>query len=66
MLMQAPQAIESFVQEPEVVGAGLGISKGWTDYGDLVVWEQGVAEGVFSVALLEDASFLDGLGGEEP
>ena len=52
MSRQATQAVESFVQEPEVYGTKVGIAEGWADYGNLVVWEEGVAENVFAVALL--------------
>ena len=66
MSRQATQAVESFVQEPEVYGTKVGIAEGWADYGDLVVWEEGVVESVFAVALLEDAPFIDDLGCEDP
>ena len=66
MSRQAPLAVESFVQETEVDGSGVGIAEGWAGYGDLVVWKEGVAEGVFEVTLLEDAPFIDDLGGEDP
>ena len=66
MLRRAPQAVESFFHEPEFFGAGVGIAEGLVDYGDLVVWEKGVAEGVFAVTLLEDAPFIGGLRTEEP
>ena len=66
MLGRSPQAVQCFVKEREVVGTGVGIAKGWADDGDLVVWEEGVAEGVFAVAFLMDTPFIDGLGVEYP
>ena len=36
---QLPQAIQCFVKETEVVRTGVGIAEGWSDDGDIVVWE---------------------------
>ena len=46
MLRRAPQAVDIF-QDLEVVRAGVGISEGWADDGDIIVWEEVVVDGVF-------------------
>ena len=39
VLGRSPQAVQFFVNDPEVVGTGVGITEGWADDGYLVVWE---------------------------
>ena len=39
MLRRLPQAVYHFFEEPEVVRTGVGIAEGWSDDGDIVVWE---------------------------
>ena len=39
VLGRLPQAVQCFIEYPEVVGTGVGIAKGWVDDDDLVLWE---------------------------
>ena len=59
------EAIESLVEQPILVVVEGGITHWWADDSHFVVREDGIAEGVFAVALLKDALVANSLGREE-
>ena len=65
MMRGATEAVERLVEEPEFVFVVGGVADRWVYDHALVIRESGIAEGVFAVALLEDAAVADGLGSEK-
>ena len=39
VLGRSTQAVQCFIKELEAAGTGFGITEGWADDGELVVWE---------------------------
>ena len=65
MTGRPPKAVESFLEEPEFVFVVGRVPDGGTDGHALVVGEDGLAECVFTVALLEYPSVPNSLGKKE-
>ena len=57
------QVIERFVEQPIFVVVECWIAHGRADDSAFIVREDGIAESVFAVTLLEDTFVGDGLGG---
>ena len=47
VLVWSPQAVQGFVDNPEVFWTGVSIDNEWADDSDIVFWEKGTEEGVF-------------------
>ena len=65
MVRGSPEPVERFVKEPIGVLIVFGVSDGRAHNGEFVVGKSGMTEGIFTVALLEDAFVPDSFATEE-